>query len=61
MQSLLTNYLTEGIHIERKRLYKAVKQTIDDMSFPEQMEPAKVKKLIENAVLAEIKFEERNK
>ena len=59
MQALLTNYLAEGIHVERKRLYKAVEQTIDDMTVPEQMDPVKMKELFKKAVLAEIKFEER--
>ena len=61
MQALLTNYLAEGIHVERKRLYKAVEQTIDDMAVPEQMDPVKMKELFKKAVLAEIKFEERGK
>lgn len=61
MQALLTNYLAEGIHVERKRLYKAVEQTIDELVIPEQMDPVQIKNLIKKEVLAEIKFEERGK
>lgn len=61
MQNLLNSYLAEGIHGERKRLYKAVAQTIDELVIPAQMDPVQIKNLIKKEVLAEIKFEERGK
>lgn len=60
-QEIISNYIAVGIHIERRRVHTAVKQVFDDLKIPADIEPAKLKQLIESAVLAEITFNERGK